>query len=48
MTGVSSSTEAGGWQDEDLLGDGIDLPHTLVVIDDGDSSLANPQGNWSG
>ena len=47
VTRVSASTEAGGWQDEDLLGDGVDLPHTLVVIDDGDSGLSDPQTNGS-
>ena len=47
VTRVSASTEAGGWQDEDLLRDGIDLPDTLVVVDDGDASLADPQGNGS-
>ena len=43
----TTGTEAGRGKDEDLLGDGVDLPHALVVVDDGDPGLAYPQWNGS-
>ena len=50
LTGVvsclSSSTEAAGRHDEDLLSHRVDLPHTLPVIDNGHPGLAYPQ--WDG
>ena len=48
VSGLSSGTETAGWQDEDLLGDRVDLPHALVVVDDGNPGLTDPQGNGSG
>ena len=45
---LSPCAEAGCGQDEDLLGDGVDLPHALVVVHDGDPSLADPQGDGAG
>ena len=48
MTRVSACTEAGGGQDEDLLGDGVDLSYTLVIVDDGNSGLSDPQRNGAG
>ena len=41
-------TEAGGGQDEDLLRHGVDLPHALVVVHDGNPRLPDPQGNGAG
>ena len=41
-------TEAGGGEDEDLLRHGVDLPHALVVVDDGNPGLTDPQWNGSG
>ena len=48
VSGLSSGTETAGWQDEDLLCDGVDLPHALVVVDDGHPGLTDPQWNGSG
>ena len=48
VSGLSSGTETAGWQDEDLLSDRVDLPHALVVVDDGNPGLTDPQGNGSG
>ena len=48
MPGLSSGTETAGWQDEDLLRHGVDLPHALVVVDDGNPGLTDPQWNGSG
>ena len=45
---LSSGTETAGWQDEDLLRHGVDLPHALVVVDDGNPGLTDPQWNGSG
>ena len=41
-------TEAGGGEDEDLLRHGVDLPHALVVVHDGNPRLPDPQGNGAG
>ena len=48
VPGLSSGTETAGWQDEDLLSDRVDLPHALVVVDDGNPGLTDPQWNGSG
>ena len=48
VSGLSSGTETAGWQDEDLLRHGVDLPHALVVVDDGHPGLTDPQRNGSG
>ena len=48
MSGLSSGTETAGRQDEDLLRHGVDLPHALVVVDDGHPGLTDPQRNGSG
>ena len=45
---LSSGTETAGRQDEDLLSHGVDLPHALVVVDDGNPGLTDPQRNGSG
>ena len=45
---LSSGTETAGWQDEDLLRHGVDLPHALVVVHDGNPRLPDPQGNGAG
>ena len=45
---LSPCAEAGGGEDEDLLGDGVDLPHALVVVHDGHPSLADPQRDGTG
>ena len=42
----TASAEAGRWEDEDLLGDSIDLPDTLVVVDNGDPGLPDAERNW--
>ena len=47
VTLLSSCTEAGGGEDEDLLRDRVDLPHALVVIDDGHPGFSDPQWNGS-
>ena len=47
VTLLSSCTEAGGGEDEDLLRDRVDLPHALVVIDDGHAGFSDPQWNGS-
>ena len=44
----TAGTEAGRGKDEDLLGDGVDLPHALVVVHDRDPGLPDPQGNGAG
>ena len=44
----ATSTEAGRGKDEDLLGDRVDLPHTLVVVHDRHPGLPDPQGNRPG
>ena len=43
-----SCAETGGGQDEDLLGHGVDFPHTFVVVHHRDLGFSNPQGNGSG
>ena len=48
VSGLSPSTETAGGQDEDLLGDRVDLPHALVVVHDGHPGLTDPQWNGSG
>ena len=48
MSLLSSRAEARRWQDEDLLRDRVDLPHALVVGDDGDGGLAHAQGDGAG
>ena len=48
VSGLSPSTETAGWQDEDLLGDRVDLPHTLVVVHNRHPGLPDPQGNRPG
>ena len=48
VSSLSSSTETAGWQNEDLLSHGVDLPHALVVVDDGHPGLTYPQWNGSG
>ena len=48
VSGLSSGTETAGRQDEDLLRHGVDLPHTLVIIHDRNSRLANSQWNGPG
>ena len=44
----AASTEAGRGKDEDLLGDRVDLPHTLVVVHYRHPGLSDPQGNRPG
>ena len=44
----ATSTEAGRGKDEDLLGDRVDLPHTLVVVHNRHPCLPDPQGNGPG
>ena len=44
----ATSTEAGRGKDEDLLGDRVDLPHTLVVVHNRHPGLPDPQGNGPG
>ena len=48
VPGLSSGTETAGRQDEDLLSHGVDLPHALVVVDDGDPGLSYPERDGSG
>ena len=48
VSGLSPGTETAGGQDEDLLGDRVDLPHALVVVHDGHPGLTDPQWNGSG
>ena len=48
MALLSACAEAGCGEDEDLLRDGVDLPHALVVVHDRDPSLADPQGDGTG
>ena len=45
VTLFAAGAEGGGGEDEDLLGDGVDLAHALVVVDDGDHGLPHPQGD---
>lgn len=47
MTLDSTCTEAASRQDEDLLGDCIDLAYAFVIIDNWHWCLPNPQGNWA-
>ena len=44
----ATSTEAGRGKDEYLLGDRVDLPHTLVVVHYRHPCLPDPQGNRPG
>ena len=44
----ATSTEAGRGKYEYLLGDRVDLPHTLVVVHYWHPGLPDPQGNRPG
>ena len=52
LTGVvallAAGAEAARRQDEDLLGDGVDLAHTLVVLHHGHGGSSNSQRNRTG
>ena len=48
MSFFTTGAEAGGRQDEDLLGDRVDLPHALVVVDDRHRGLPHSERNWTG
>ena len=48
VSGLSPCTEAAGRHDEDLLSHRVDLPHALVVVDDGDPGLSYPERYGSG
>ncbi len=45
---LSAGAEAAGRQDEDLLGDGVDLPDALVVVDDRHRRFADSERDRSG
>lgn len=42
---LAAGAEAAGGQDEDLLRDGVDLAHALVVVDNRHARLSYPQRN---
>ena len=48
MAPLPTRAETAGRQDEDLLRHRVDLTHALVVVHDGDASLAYPQWNRPG
>ena len=48
VTLLAAGTEAARRQDEDLLGDGVDLAHALVVLHHGHGGRANSQRNGTG
>ena len=47
MALLAAGAEAAGRQDEDLLRDAVDLPHALVVVDDRNLRLTDPQRDRS-
>ena len=45
---LAAGAEAARRQDEDLLGDGVDLAHALVVFHHGHGGSSNSQRNRTG
>ena len=45
---LAAGAEAAGGQDEDLLGDGVDLAHALVVLHHRHGRRADPQRDGAG
>ena len=48
MSFFTTGAEAGGRQNEDLLGDGVDLSNALVVVDDRHRGLPHSERNRTG